>query len=427
MKLCTISNRCHFFLLSLFLILFVLLCIVSDTGARNPELNKKRKAVEASLKKAMSIPDSENAWMDYIGASDTYYKRLRAKKEDKKFSEMWSSLSKVTIPDTEIKKQMEANKDVLEQVARGYTKEKFQMRWDYKGNSLAPNLLGLLALNRLLINAAGYNARQKKYMDAARLYMEGLYAGTGMCGNTDGLGYGGGHNINEKILSSLRPFFINSEVPAEVYKYVITEMERLRHYESPFQTELDCDLVSSYYILEGLRAGALPEKSFDTKITKRPKKVYDEDEKILARLFLEYSNATAKKYPLAIKELEDIRKNCPPFTSLGDHIDELMLRYSYYSYARDQVNYGGTMILAALRLYRTQTGHYPNDLHSLAPDFLKEIPADYYAEDGAYIYRKEGEKIQLYSVGIDLKDYKAKIVSEDYYKPGDVVFINELK
>jgi len=48
-------------------------------------------------------------------------------------------------------------------------------------------------------------------------------------------------------------------------------------------------------------------------------------------------------------------------------------------------------------------GSYPDDLSSLAPTFLDEVPPDPYS-DAPLIYRREGEGFIAYSVGTDGED-----------------------
>ena len=62
------------------------------------------------------------------------------------------------------------------------------------------------------------------------------------------------------------------------------------------------------------------------------------------------------------------------------------------------------LVSLALRAYRLEHGGYPVSLAELAPAYLKQIPDDPFALKGAFLYRINGQKYVLYSVGPDGKD-----------------------
>ena len=65
---------------------------------------------------------------------------------------------------------------------------------------------------------------------------------------------------------------------------------------------------------------------------------------------------------------------------------------------------GLLLVCLALHTYRLEHGRYPASLTELAPDYLKKIPYDPFALEGAFSYLLKGKSYVLYSVGPDGKD-----------------------
>ncbi len=116
----------------------------------------------------------------------------------------------------------------------------------------------------------------------------------------------------------------------------------------------------------------------------------------------------------AVKQLEtEIEKSRPKFQiSLG----KLTVMYSPHEFSAAASFLGAferasklhalqriDFVVVALRLYRYERGHYPDNLHALVPKYLPSIPLDPY--DGKPLrYRKLGKGFKVWSVGQDRKD-----------------------
>lgn len=61
----------------------------------------------------------------------------------------------------------------------------------------------------------------------------------------------------------------------------------------------------------------------------------------------------------------------------------------------------------ACRLYQKKNGTYPDELDSLAPDFLSRVPLDPFTGK-PLIYKKTEEGILIYSLGSNKKDDKGR-------------------
>ena len=64
---------------------------------------------------------------------------------------------------------------------------------------------------------------------------------------------------------------------------------------------------------------------------------------------------------------------------------------------------GGLKIALALKIYKAETGGYPEKLNALSPEILSELPKDPFTGND-YIYKQEGEEILVYSLAEDMKD-----------------------
>ena len=65
----------------------------------------------------------------------------------------------------------------------------------------------------------------------------------------------------------------------------------------------------------------------------------------------------------------------------------------------------------ALRAYKCDHGAYPNSLSELAPAYLTRVPEDPFSNHAPLIYRRDGKRYTLYSIGFDAKDDGGKPIS----------------
>lgn len=79
----------------------------------------------------------------------------------------------------------------------------------------------------------------------------------------------------------------------------------------------------------------------------------------------------------------------------------------------------GVQILLALEVHRSRTGSYPQTLAELVPSELTAVPADSFAKDNAFIYRRRpadatsGRPFLLYSVAQDGADNSGNSAADD--------------
>jgi len=63
----------------------------------------------------------------------------------------------------------------------------------------------------------------------------------------------------------------------------------------------------------------------------------------------------------------------------------------------------GTMIMAGVELYRTESGRYPTSLEHLVPDYLAELPEDPFS-GRPFVYNPTESGYLLYTTGADMED-----------------------
>ena len=80
--------------------------------------------------------------------------------------------------------------------------------------------------------------------------------------------------------------------------------------------------------------------------------------------------------------------------------------------ASDEAENHLLQVALALRAYRVERGAYPTSLNELAPGYLSKMPNDPFDSNGAFRYKRQGEKYLLYSVGPDGIDDGGKPVDD---------------
>jgi hypothetical protein len=101
------------------------------------------------------------------------------------------------------------------------------------------------------------------------------------------------------------------------------------------------------------------------------------------------------------------RASQQPLPPIDDPISQMFLPGFYnlrWSFALNETQNSLLLLALALRAYRLDNSAYPKSLSQLSPRYLKAIPRDPLAPDGAFSYVAQGAKYLLYSVGPDGKD-----------------------
>jgi hypothetical protein len=70
-------------------------------------------------------------------------------------------------------------------------------------------------------------------------------------------------------------------------------------------------------------------------------------------------------------------------------------------------------VALALAAHKADTGKYPARLADLAPKYLKDVPADLFADEKPLVYKARDNGYQFYSVGVNGKDDGGKTYGDD--------------
>ena len=90
--------------------------------------------------------------------------------------------------------------------------------------------------------------------------------------------------------------------------------------------------------------------------------------------------------------------------------------------AKRDARFGAAELAAAIHIYRSKNGNYPESLDKLVPDIVKELPPDPFTGKN-FIYRLEGNGFIVYSRGENRRDDGGEQESPDddiSWKPDDI-------
>lgn len=405
----------------LFLGLIVFYFAIWRVPDNSAEASKIRENLKVKLKKANAIAKDENAWLDYLKANESYNDIVEGHSSDVVFKEN---------PKDEdydiISKFIDKNEKTLYLTEKALHKEYFQIPRKYKDgrSEKIPNFLKLRQLAFFLTLAADKYVKDGDNMKAAQLYMQCLYLGEGIRRNTTMLYELVGIAVNQAVLKHLRVFLTESEAAPEVYEFIIKQMERFDAKHQNFQETIKNEMLSNYYDFQNIRSGSGSLGGIPRGTISKIGFFLDREERITENLYLEALKIKVApgNYKKSCKKLKNLKDNIPLLT-IFPRI--MMVDYkTFQHYVKDRVLYKGTLLLAALKLYKSRQGSYPDKLSELVPKYLSKLPVDYFSPNGKFVYQKKGDDFVLYSIGDDLKDDRGKFESDDKEVggPGDIIF-----
>ena len=390
------------------------------------EVQKIENATIEKIEKGNAIPKDDNAWFTYYEAVEKFesYRVSKIHNPDMNPSSVDSMGLTAENTDT-VKKYIQENKNTLDLARKAYKQRDFQVPRDYTlgANEKTPNLLAVRSFVFLLALNGDILAKEGKYKEAAELYMQGLRLGVGVGQN--GVLIMGMINIalESIVFRHLTAFINNYDLDAKTCRFLIDEITRWEKTRSSFTDFMDNEAVYIHYTMDLLKAGKMSGQR-QIQALAEVRWFMDREERIYENQFLEDRSNVALDYRKACEALpDDIDTALPKFTILP------RILYPNYKRAYKQnvlsgTEYGGVLLAAALKLYKKENGKYPENLSELAPRYLKEIPKDPYSADGQFVYKKDGENVQLYTIGPDMKDGggKAGVLHRDLEAMGDIMF-----
>ena len=387
---------------------------------------KIRNETIVKIEKGNAILKDDNAWFSYYKAMKKFDKYRVGNIKELYKNTSFIETSGLTKKNTEtIKKYVEDNREALELVGEAYRKKSFQIPRDYKqgANERFLNYMTITFFECLLVLDGDIQAKEGKYREAAELYLQALRLGEGI-----------GHNgvlmmamvdisTESVALNHITGFINDYDVDAGTCRFLVEEMGRLENEQTSFLDFMDNDAVFAHYTLDNMKSGKMSTPKL-MKVMKISGWMIDREEQIYENQYLKDRAAASLEYRQAINALtQDRNKSFPIYTIISKMLyPDYKKAYMYYVVTR--IQYSGTMLAVALKLYHGENGKYPLNLSELVPDYLKEIPKDSYSPDGKFVYKRNGENVQLYTIGPDMKDEGGKVgvLHKGPESMGDIMF-----
>ena len=140
-----------------------------------------------------------------------------------------------------------------------------------------------------------------------------------------------------------------------------------------------------------------------------------QNEALYLRYLTEMVEAVKKGPPQSFREIERVEASLeaqPRWRSLLVRILASGIDEMHKAHVCVEAKRRLACIALALKLYKHETGSYPETLAPLAPGILKSVPLDPFTGK-PFVYRREGEGFLLYSVGVDFTDNGGNEVPPD--------------
>lgn len=428
------AQKPTFIIVAMVIALIIILAgvIVYLTIWRVPDNRAEAQKIEnetiEKIEKGNAIPKDDNAWFSYYEAVEKFetYRVSNIHNPDMNPSSI-DSLGLTPENINAVKKYIQDNEEILKLTGKAYSQKDFQVPRDYKqgANEKTPNLLAVRSFVFLLALNGDILAKEGKYKEAAELYMQGLRLGVGVGRN--GVLIMGMINIalESIVFRHLIAFINNYDLDKQTCRFLIDEISRWEKSRSCFTDFMDNEAVYIHYTMDLIKSGKISNQGQIHSITEI-RWFMDREERIYENQYLKDRSIVALDYKKACEALpDDIDTTMPKFTVLPRILYPNYKR-AYKQNVLSRMEYGGVLLAAALKLYKIEKGKYPEELSEIVPDYLKEIPKDPYSPDGKFVYKKDGENVQLYTIGPDMKDGGGKVgvLHRDLESMGDIMFFN---
>ena len=377
--------------------------------------DKIREETEVNLEKVMNLPSERNAWTLYRKAVVEFAENQHLEHNHSSSSSGGSSGSNQTF-----EKFKDENGIVLKNVDNAFALDDFQFPVDFDKIQQEEDVLELQFTRKLaefLIFVGDSERNAGNYNGALNRYLQVLHLGHGLGRNSYLISGAYSVSIQSIALHRLNSLLNAPLQNAEFYKLLIQQMARIDNTPLDYKSLLKTEIVLGHYYFRLVRSGSLGGRNIITGsdfFMNREKQIFN-------NIYFNAVSAISQDYSKTCSLLEKQTYKLPMFSMLNSKSVPVFLT-AYRQFARYRVQYGGIMILAALKEYRVEKGEYPDSLSLLVPDYLKKLPEDTFSPDGNYSYKKSGDKILLYSIGNDMKDDNGKFRAKRTDNSGDVIF-----
>lgn len=381
-----------------------------------------------NIKKANDIPREENGWFPFYEAAE----KLKTYRDDR-ISQYKTDPSIIgehglTKENREImRKYIADNGEVLALCEKSHGMKSFHFPHDYeKGpNEKLPDFRSLRYLRDFLLLSGDIAAKEGRYRDAAVLYMNIFRPAISMGKDSPTMMGLMSNSLLNVTLARLRIFINNYDPDADTCRFIIKEMSRWEKERFPYTDLMDRSILKYHYGIKLLKEGkTIGNESYEK--AKYLALFLDREERICENFYLKDRRTASLKYGEACDAFsKDLNYSAAPIslTVLNEYPEH---RRCFEFHNSIDSKYGGVLLAAALKLYKSEKGRYPETLSELGPEYLPKLPEDPLAGDGKYIYRNKQGKPILYSTGSNLKDDGGsdKPVNEFSDDGIDLIFLN---
>jgi hypothetical protein len=391
---------------------------------------KARKMGErgkARYEEIVVMPKEQNGWYDYTEA----FKNLDLSMV--KFApggsvEMtlisWVDTGVNSNNEMAIKTLIAKNRKSIDLVGEGHKKKTVGIIFDLPTQMPINSTLNYYIYDKLfpiLILSGDLELKSDRIKQAAEMYLMAL----GMCRGAEPVAVG---NLYERRMSAfgnaserLSKVICQAKDDDPVFRYIIEKLVLLSGNFPGVQENLDSAFFYELESLDGFISDKV-EVDFDLPLYAKPvplKLLIKREKRIVGNFFLQADECvklTETDSIVKVREIKENKKAVFHYSYLRDTMSSCFI-----SVFGKQTICNGLILAAALRLYKSEKGKYPDRLPDLIPEYFKILPVDHFSPDGKFCYRKNSKSgVLLYSQGANLKDEGGKHSSKTSGRTGDL-------
>ena len=383
-----------------------------------------RREKEVELEKSRKIPLDENAWTHYRHGVIAFLDASGKAVEQGIYPDEVLKNAKERGDYKNVDKLKELNEDSLSFADKAFKQDKFQYDIDFEKIWHEEDITELQFTRKFaqFLILCGDEAKSRgDNNEAVKRYLQALHLGQGLGRNTYIICGAFSVSIQTMALDRIKSILNNSDEDAGFYKTLTGELVRIGSVPTSYRSLLCTEIVVGHYSFDMIKKGYVGQKNFFSSsdfFINREKQVFN-------NIYTGAVDATSKKYPEACEIINKLKIQVPSFTLFNSKSFPVFIT-GYKQFMRYRTQYGGVLILSALRYYEKENGKYPDNLSQLAPHYLKKLPEDLLSSDGKYKYQNKDGNILLYSVGNDTKDDGGKKTATKVDEEGDIIFTGSI-
>ena len=274
--------------------------------------------------------------------------------------------------------------------------------WDKGASAPIPNLILLRDAARGLTMMGLNYERTGDYQKASESYMDCLRLGSKLSGKHQLIS----QMVSVAILNHGEQFMgdllAEGTLTAEQYRQIIKELEALPLQKEDFRDATDGEFALIVKTLNMLEKGEINEEDLGA---------MGFGEVVMVKLMIPGERKAYTDLYLAQRpDFETLQTTFYPEKELEKYKTLVLTPIMYQNFTkamnfwrRALTGISALKAQAALGAYQAEKKAYPDSLSALVPDYLPELPVDYFSQDGQFQYTKTEKSFTLASASPDLK------------------------